>query len=316
MDSVEEKPVFYEKTIQDFAEPVIFQNKEAIKLIENEKQKALKKLRRRILYPAFIIPIFLVLLATGLYLVYRFYSKETLAEVLAYLFFLFLILIGIFFLCIFIIIFANFITKTEFKTLVQQENVLKLIEYCNYLAKTPIESISRYSKKGKLALNALMQLTSYQAGLVLYQYLCEMPETFFYIYERKPFATKSVIYRYNFKAILEFVVRKIARLQQKSFEELVTHYELEIEQANLPEIIPTGAKIVGMTLIAPRKLKQRCMISGLPLDPDFDTVVACPYCKNFARQDLLIQWLNEKGFCPICLERITILDCLKVQLEE
>ncbi|MBN1330899.1 MAG: hypothetical protein JXA54_15615 [Candidatus Heimdallarchaeota archaeon] len=62
--------------------------------------------------------------------------------------------------------------------------------------------------------------------------------------------------------------------------------------------------------------KTKCMISSLFLDFDKDTIVACPNCGNFAKKDLLAEWLEENGSCRICERKISIDDCPIVKIRE
>ncbi|MFW9922019.1 MAG: hypothetical protein ACFFDW_01895 [Candidatus Thorarchaeota archaeon] len=61
--------------------------------------------------------------------------------------------------------------------------------------------------------------------------------------------------------------------------------------------------------------QEKCMITGLPIDPTSHDITTCPYCGNFAKRELMEKWLTEKEHCPICKEKLIISDCPKVMLE-
>ena len=58
------------------------------------------------------------------------------------------------------------------------------------------------------------------------------------------------------------------------------------------------------------------MVSHLELHLKMDTLVACPHCEGIAKQELLEEWLEEKGVCPVCRRALRIEECLKVVLQE
>lgn len=56
----------------------------------------------------------------------------------------------------------------------------------------------------------------------------------------------------------------------------------------------------------------RCMVSSLVIDFGEDEIVACPYCGNFAKKNLLAEWLKLKGICPICKKKLQLALCPEV----
>jgi len=60
--------------------------------------------------------------------------------------------------------------------------------------------------------------------------------------------------------------------------------------------------------------EARCMVSGLAIDFFTDEVVVCPYCSAFAKKELLMSWLEENTFCPVCRRELRINDCPEVQI--
>lgn len=62
--------------------------------------------------------------------------------------------------------------------------------------------------------------------------------------------------------------------------------------------------------------KAKCMVSSLPLNVDKDAVVACPYCGNMAKQELLAEWLEKNSSCPVCRKTISINECPIVKIQD
>ena len=54
---------------------------------------------------------------------------------------------------------------------------------------------------------------------------------------------------------------------------------------------------------------SRCIVCNLPIKEN-DPALKCPYCKNYAHRDHLLEWIKIKGKCPFCGRRIN-LDSLK-----
>ncbi|NHK30970.1 MAG: hypothetical protein FK730_06430 [Asgard group archaeon] len=65
---------------------------------------------------------------------------------------------------------------------------------------------------------------------------------------------------------------------------------------------------------APKRTK--CMISSLPLDFDTDSIAACPFCGNMAKRDLLLEWIEENGTCPVCRKLLTESECPIVKIDK
>ncbi len=61
--------------------------------------------------------------------------------------------------------------------------------------------------------------------------------------------------------------------------------------------------------------KEKCMITGLPIEPITQEITVCPQCGKFAKRDLMEEWLKEKGYCPVCRTKLTIQDCPRVMID-
>ncbi|NHJ41345.1 MAG: hypothetical protein FK731_15035 [Asgard group archaeon] len=68
-------------------------------------------------------------------------------------------------------------------------------------------------------------------------------------------------------------------------------------------------------LEAPPK-RTKCMVSSLQLDFTPDIIAACPYCGNMAKRDLLLEWVEENGSCPVCLRALTASDIPLVKIDK
>jgi hypothetical protein len=58
----------------------------------------------------------------------------------------------------------------------------------------------------------------------------------------------------------------------------------------------------------------KCMVTGLELDFNIDTIVVCPFCSAWAKKELLKSWLDEKSTCPVCQRELHIEDCPTVRI--
>ncbi|MBD3191396.1 MAG: hypothetical protein GF308_12170 [Candidatus Heimdallarchaeota archaeon] len=67
----------------------------------------------------------------------------------------------------------------------------------------------------------------------------------------------------------------------------------------------------SITILTPSST-IRCMVSSLVIDFEEDEIVACPYCGNFAKKNLLAEWLKMKGICPICRKKLPLDLCPRV----
>jgi len=43
----------------------------------------------------------------------------------------------------------------------------------------------------------------------------------------------------------------------------------------------------------------RCIVCNLPIKKG-DKTLKCPYCKNYAHEDHILEWIKIKGKCPFC----------------
>ncbi|NHJ48551.1 MAG: hypothetical protein FK733_12270 [Asgard group archaeon] len=60
----------------------------------------------------------------------------------------------------------------------------------------------------------------------------------------------------------------------------------------------------------------KCMISGLQLDIEINTIVACPNCGNMAERKQLNSWLKKSKKCPVCKKSFSIEDFPLVKLDD
>jgi uncharacterized protein (DUF983 family) len=58
------------------------------------------------------------------------------------------------------------------------------------------------------------------------------------------------------------------------------------------------------------------MVSGLMIDFENDRIVACPYCGNVAKYEMLAEWLKVKSVCPVCKNKLKIEDCQEISLSD
>ena len=52
-----------------------------------------------------------------------------------------------------------------------------------------------------------------------------------------------------------------------------------------------------------KKAMHKCVVCNLVIKPG-QLKVQCPFCKKFAHQDHLFEWLKSRGTCPYCKKRL------------
>ncbi|MBD3191625.1 MAG: hypothetical protein GF308_13340 [Candidatus Heimdallarchaeota archaeon] len=127
-------------------------------------------------------------------------------------------------------------------------------------------------------------------------------------------------------------------LRNKSLEEAI-RTDIHVRNAILPnldsftsESIELSSISLGAKKIEPRVFTEakeekpvieaqapigsRGMVSGLLIDFEKDNVVACPYCGNIAKREMLAEWLKVKGLCPVCKNKLSIDECPELDVDE
>ncbi|MHA1595836.1 MAG: RING finger domain-containing protein [Candidatus Baldrarchaeia archaeon] len=57
--------------------------------------------------------------------------------------------------------------------------------------------------------------------------------------------------------------------------------------------------------------QERCIICFKVLK-ESDAIVECPYCHVKGHKNHIMQWLKEKGTCPLCMKPLTVRDLIEV----
>lgn len=127
-------------------------------------------------------------------------------------------------------------------------------------------------------------------------------------------------------------------LRNKSLEEAI-RTDIHVRNAILPNLdsftsesielstISLGAKKIESRVFTEEKeekpvieaeapIGSRGMVSGLLIDFEKDNVVACPYCGNIAKREMLAEWLKVKGICPVCKKKLSLDECPELDLDE
>ncbi|MBD3191155.1 MAG: hypothetical protein GF308_10945 [Candidatus Heimdallarchaeota archaeon] len=97
----------------------------------------------------------------------------------------------------------------------------------------------------------------------------------------------------------------------KNYEEFIK--KIDIVTKSKSGIFATKKQ---MSLLLDQKTIIHCMISRLEIYLGMGNLLACPYCKNIAKEELLEKWLERKGTCPICKKRLELEECLTVLLKK
>ena len=58
------------------------------------------------------------------------------------------------------------------------------------------------------------------------------------------------------------------------------------------------------------------MITHMQIDEEEKEIIACPYCLNIEKEELMSMWLKEKKKCPVCRREISMKECLQVKFEK
>ncbi|HUT81597.1 MAG TPA: hypothetical protein VMZ29_10385 [Candidatus Bathyarchaeia archaeon] len=103
------------------------------------------------------------------------------------------------------------------------------------------------------------------------------------------------------------------KLGYKHRGDLIEKYEIKLPSKS--SSIEYSLPITKVFYIDEFPSKTKCMISSLRLDIEKDTIVICPNCRNMAKRELLAEWLEESGSCPVCRRKIVIDDCPVVKIQ-
>ena len=89
----------------------------------------------------------------------------------------------------------------------------------------------------------------------------------------------------------------------------------QIEEITIKEGL--SKKVTKVQFVSEEMLeKEKCMITGLPVNLKEEEFILCPYCGRYAKRELMENWLEEKNHCPVCREKLTIEECPKALIRK
>jgi len=291
-----------------------------------EEMRKIKQKRRKIIWVSIIaVVVVAAILAFILLVIYLLFGSEAIHDIFSLTKYALLLIglgIPLFIIPIIILLFFTLAAesgpKTAIKNEVKKGNFGLLLQNCSTLpvsAQEAIRNPRKYSR-AKYSLLALANFTTINAGRVIYRHLQRLaPETIYYFFEKKRFKNAGILYECNLYALLEILLKRIAKINGYTLEELIERYNAEVQQLKIFKPATPALKKALKIIYLKKAPREKSMISSLLLDFEHDTIIACPFCRHMAERELLEQWLEKEGTCPVCLQDLTIEECLEVRLQ-
>ncbi|WXG44158.1 MAG: HEAT repeat domain-containing protein [Promethearchaeati archaeon SRVP18_Atabeyarchaeia-1] len=60
--------------------------------------------------------------------------------------------------------------------------------------------------------------------------------------------------------------------------------------------------------------RKKCIVCNLPLGKD-EQLVQCPFCKNVAHKDHMLDWLSGRDYCPTCRTKVKGSQLIPIQFQ-
>ena len=174
----------------------------------------------------------------------------------------------------------------------QEDEMLKQVRYH---FGTTLKEAYRLEQK----LYALVDLKSREVGEIIYNRIKSLEFGY----------QKSIIHPNDLVDALDVLTMKLG---YSSRADLIDSFDASSDSAIDAQKIP----ITKVFFIDKAPKKTKCMISSLQLDFDTDSIAACPFCGNMAKRDLLLEWIEENGTCPVCRQLLIASECPIVKINK